>query len=79
MLDRKKKGSRRWRKLQRSKQKQLAKIDNQIRDILHKQTTRLVSTLHERGVQTLVIGDVRDIRQRVDYGHSANQRIHQMV
>ncbi|WP_067935708.1 RNA-guided endonuclease InsQ/TnpB family protein [Alicyclobacillus kakegawensis] len=79
ILDRKKKGSRRWRRLQWSKQRQLAKINNQIRDILHKQTTRLVSMLHERGVQTLVVGDVRDIRQRVDYGHSANQRIHQMV
>lgn len=79
MLDRKKKGSRRWRRLQRSKQKQLANINNQIRDILHKQTTGLVSTLYERGVQTLVIGDVRDIRQHVDYGSYANQRIHQMV
>ena len=73
------KGSRRWRKLQRSKRKQLRKLDYQIRDILHKQTTALVSTLHASGVQTVVIGDVRDLRQRVNYGPSANQRIHQMV
>nr|WP_049777958.1 RNA-guided endonuclease TnpB family protein [Allomeiothermus silvanus] len=73
------KGSRRWRKLRRSKQKQLRKLENQIWDILHKQTTALVSTLHERGVQTVVIGDVRDLRKRVDYGPAANQRIHQMV
>lgn len=74
-----KKGSRRWRKLQRSKRKQLRKIAHQIRDILHKQTTALVSTLHASRVQTVVIGDVRDLRQRADYGPAANQRIHQMV
>jgi len=39
----------------------------------------LVSTLHASGVQTVVIGDVRDLRQWVDYGPAANQRIHQMV
>jgi len=59
--------------------KQLRKVDHQIRDILHKQTTALVSTLHASGVQTVVIGDVRDLRQRVDYGPAANQRIHQMA
>ncbi len=73
------KGSRRWRKLQRSRRKQLRKLDNQVRDILHKQTTALVSTLRDRGVQTVVMGDVRDLRKRVDYGPAANQRIHQMV
>ncbi|MCY0898122.1 MAG: transposase [Firmicutes bacterium] len=76
---RRKKGSRRWRKLQRSKRKQLRKLDHQMHDILHKQTTTLVSTLHASGVQTVAIGDVRDLRQRVDYGPTANQRIHQMV
>lgn len=73
------KGSRRWRKLKRSKRKQLRKLARQMWDILHKQTTALVSTLHERGVQTVAIGDVRDLRKRVDYGSAANQRIHQMV
>lgn len=74
-----KKGSRHWRKLQRRKRKQLRKLNNQIRDILHKQTTALVSTLHASGVQTVVMGDVRNLRQRVDYGPAANQHIHQMV
>ena len=77
--DRMKRGSRRWKRLQQSKNRQLAKIRNQINDILHKQTTALVSTLHKRGVQTLVIGDLRDLRKRVNYGPTANQRIHQMV
>ncbi|MCY0878649.1 MAG: transposase [Firmicutes bacterium] len=68
-------GSRRWR----SKRKQLRKLDHQIRDILHKQTTALVSPLHASRVQTVAIGDVRDLRQGVDYGSAVNQRIHQMV
>jgi putative transposase len=87
LIDRKKRGSRRYRRLIRSKRKQLARLNRQIRDILHKQTTRLVSTLCARGVQTVVIGDIRNIRvsaARVSgtesfYGKKANQRIHQMV
>jgi putative transposase len=78
-IDRKKKGSRRWKRLVRSKRRQLKKLDRQINDILHKQTTHLVSTLHARGVQTLVIGDVRDIRQDLDYGRHANQKLHQWL
>jgi putative transposase len=76
---RRKKGSRRWRKLQRSQRKQLRKLDHQIADIAHKQTTMALSILLASGVQTLVIGDIRDLRQRVDYGPVANQRIHQML
>jgi putative transposase len=76
-IDRKKKGSRRRKKLIKSKQKQLKKIKNQIKDIEHKQTSRLVSTLYQEGVQTVVIGDVRDLRKNVDVGSKNNQKIHQ--
>jgi putative transposase len=79
MIDTKKKGSKRRRRLVKSKRKQLRKLDNQIKDIQHKQTTALVSTLHQDGVQTVVVGDVRDIRQGLDYGKKANQKIHQMI
>jgi putative transposase len=75
-IDRKKKGSRRRKKLIKTKKKQLKKIQHQINEIEHKQTTHLISTLYEEGVQTLVIGDVRDIRQELDVG-SNNQRLHQ--
>ncbi len=78
-LDRMVKGSRRHKNLKSSKKRTLGKLDNQINDILHKQTTKLVSTLHERGVKTVVIGDVRDIRQGLDYGAKANQKIHQWL
>ncbi len=72
-----KKGSRRRKKLIASKKRRLKKIEHQIKDIEHKQTTRFISTLRENGVQTVVIGDVRDIRQDNDIGHTNNQKIHQ--
>jgi putative transposase len=76
-IDTKKKGSQRRKKLVASKKRQLKKLKNQISDIEHKQTSTLITTLHQAGVQTLVIGDVRDIRQDNDIGHTNNQKIHQ--
>jgi putative transposase len=78
-LDRMKRGSRRWKRLRARKGMILRKLDNQVRDILHKQTTKLVSTLYQAGVQTVVIGDVRDIRKTLDYGKKANQKMHQWL
>jgi putative transposase len=78
-LDRMVRGSRRHMHLKASKRRTLNKIDHQIKDILHKQTTKLVSTLHQSGVKTVVIGDVRDIRQGLDCGAKANQKIHQWL
>ena len=78
-LDVMKRGSRRWKRLRARKGMILRKIDNQVRDILHKQTTKLVSALYQAGVQTVVIGDVRDIRRDLDYGAKANQKMHQWL
>lgn len=78
-IDVKKRASKGRKRLIRSKQRQLAKLNNQIRDIQHKQTTRLVSTFKDRNVQTVVIGDIRDIRKLADYGTKVNQKIHQML
>ena len=77
LIDQKKRGSKRRKRLIKSKQKQLAKINNQIKDIEHKLTSKAVSMLKERSIQTLVIGDVRDIRKNIDYGKKANQKLHQ--
>jgi putative transposase len=77
LIDKKKKGSNRRKRLIKSKQKQLARLSNQIKDIEHKLTSLSVSMLKKRGIQTLVIGDVRDIRQDLDYGKKANQKLHQ--
>lgn len=76
-IDGKKKGSRRRKKLIQSKKRQLKKIKDQIQAIEHQQTTHLISTLYEEGVQTLVIGDVKDIRQDLDVGSKNNQKLHQ--
>ena len=76
-IDVKKRGSKRRKVLIRSKQKQLTKLNNQIKDVEHKLTTGLVSALYENGAQTLVIGDVRDIRQKLNVGKKNNQKLHQ--
>jgi putative transposase len=78
LRDRKKRRSHRHKRLVASMRRQLRRLDHQMKDIAHKQTSRLVSTLHERGVQTVAIGDIRDIRHRIDYGHKANEKLHQM-
>jgi IS605 OrfB family transposase len=62
----------------KSWQKQLKKLKHQMQDIEHKSTTRLVSTLQRERVQTLVIGDVRDIRQDNDVGSTTHQKLHAM-
>lgn len=72
-----KRGSKRRKRLIRSKKRQLKKIEHQIKDIEHKSTTSLITTLYVESVHTVVIGDVRDIRQDNDVGHANNQKIHQ--
>lgn len=67
--------SKRRQRAQASRRWQLRKINNQIRDVLHKQTTRLISMLHERGIRTVVIGDVRTIRKGLNLGRKTNQKI----
>jgi putative transposase len=70
-------GSKRRKKLTRSKQKQLGKLKNQIKDVEHKLTSNLIGTLRREGVQRLVIGDVRSIRHELDVGSLTNQKLHQ--
>jgi len=79
MIARKQRRSRRWSRLGRSKARQLRKLQNQILDVLHKQTSYIVSTLYERGVQTMAIGDTRGIRLRTNLGRKANQKVHQWL
>ena len=76
LIDKKKRGSKKRKQLVKTKQKQLAKIKNQIKDIEHKLTSLAVSMLKEKNTQTLVIGDVRDIRHSIDYGRKNNQKLH---
>lgn len=78
-IDRRERGSNRWWKLVQTKREQSKKIRNQISDILHKTSRQLVEMLLERRVSTLIMGDVRGIRDDLDYGSRANQQLHQWV
>jgi putative transposase len=76
-IDKKKPKSKRKYKLCKSKNKQLRHVKNQVKDILHKQTSKLISILHERGIKIIVIGDLKQIRDSIDYGKKQNQKLHQ--
>ena len=76
-LSRCKRYSKRWKKLKRAKDKRLAALAMQLRDIRHKITSRFVSTCHERKIETIVIGDIKHIRQSMRYGKKANEKLHQ--
>ena len=69
--------SRRWKKLKRAKNRTLASLSNQLRDMRHKITSRFVSACRERRIETIVIGDIKHIRQSINYGKKANQKLHQ--
>jgi putative transposase len=76
-IDRKEKGSNRWKKLVETKNQQLDHIDNKITDLLHKLSRKLIEMLLERGVSTVVIGDLKGISDNVNYGSQMNQRLSQ--
>ena len=69
--------SRRYRKLVQRKWKRLHRLDRQIMDALHKQTSKLRDVCIRRGIGTVVIGDLKGIRRRMKYGPRANQKLHQ--
>ncbi|MYC77609.1 IS200/IS605 family element transposase accessory protein TnpB [Candidatus Poribacteria bacterium] len=76
-ISRCKRHSKRWWKLTRRKWKRITKIDNQIKDALHKHTTKFVKYCRTKGIGTIVIGDLTGIRENINYGNRANQRLHQ--
>ena len=78
-IDRCKRGSKRRKKLTKAKKRMRNRLNNQMKDILHKQTTAIVNAMKEESVKTVAIGDVRNIRQNVDIGRHGNQKVHQMT
>jgi putative transposase len=78
-IDTAKKGSARRKKLIKTKRRICNNLNNQIKDILHKQSSHIISTLHQQGVQRIVIGDVRNIRKDKDQGAERNQQLHQAL
>ena len=76
-IDRCQKNSKRYWYLVKRKWRKLRSIQNQINDGLHKHTTRLVERCSQRGVGTVVVGDLTDIRDGMNYSRRANQKLHQ--
>lgn len=73
----KERDSNRWKKLVKTKNKQLDHIQNKITDLLHKLSRKLIDMCLERDVSTVVIGELKGICENVDYGQRMNQRLHQ--
>ena len=61
-MDKCEKNSRKWKRLEQARRRILNNINNQIKDILHKQTTALVCAMKEHNVQTVGIGYMRNIQ-----------------
>ncbi len=77
LLSRCKPGSKRHRRLMRSKARASAKLHCQQRDILHKASRQVVEFCQANDVHVIAVGDVRDVQERVDRGAKANQKISQ--
>jgi putative transposase len=65
--------SRRWKKLQRAKNKQCARAERRIRDLRHKATRKVIDFCVEEQVGSLFIGNPHGVRAH-DNGHQHNQR-----
>jgi putative transposase len=66
--------SRRWRKLQRAKNKIKARAERRVRDLRHKATCLVIGFCQEHKVGSLFIGDPHGVRNR-DSGRHHNQRM----
>jgi putative transposase len=71
-----KKGSRRWRNLQRARAKVSARVERQVRDLRHKGTRKVVEFCQHHKVGTLYIGNPDGVRNS-SAGRHHNQRMSQ--
>ncbi len=77
LISRCKPGSKRHRRLMKSKARASAKMYRQQRDILHKASRQVVQFCQTNEVKEIAVGDVRDIQDGVDLGSKTNQKISQ--
>ena len=77
LIARCKPGSKRHRKLIKSKAQASTKLHRQQRDILHKASRQAVEFCQTNDVRKIAIGDVRDIQDGIALGRMANQKISQ--
>jgi putative transposase len=73
--DQKRKGSRRWKKLQSRKNRYMAQQKQRTRDIEHKAIRKVVDWAKERQAGTLALGDVRDVADGKRLGAKSQQKI----
>ncbi|TDX59030.1 RNA-guided endonuclease InsQ/TnpB family protein [Orenia marismortui] len=78
-MSRCKKYSNLWNKLNRAKKKLMLKSRNKIMDVLQKYTSHLISYCIKNKVSTIVIGDIKGIRENISFGAKTNQKLHQWV
>ena len=76
-MSRCKRHSKRWWKLTRRKWQRIKKIDNQIKDALHKHTTKFVKYCQTQGVGVIVLGDLTGIRNNIKARKKERQKLHQ--
>jgi putative transposase len=69
-----KKHSRRWKKLQRAKNKVCRRAERRVRDLRHKATRQVIDFCVQQQVGTLFIGNPHGVRNR-DSGRHHNQRM----
>jgi putative transposase len=77
MLSRCKRGSKRYRKLLKAKKRMLVRIRHQIEDVLHKITSNFIRMCLQKGIGVIAIGDITNIRERVEGNDNLNQKVHQ--
>jgi putative transposase len=70
------KGSKRWRRLQYAKEREIGKSKRRVRDLRHKGTRHVVNFCRAERVQTLYVGDPHGVRGE-NKGRHHNQRMSQ--
>lgn len=78
-LSRKKKGSRRYKKLVRARNRMTAKHEAVTRDMEHKVSRAVVDIAVERKAGTIVIGDVRDVADGTKQQKRLNRKTRQKI
>ena len=77
LIARCKPGSKRQRKLMKSKRRASARLYRQQRDLLHKASRQVVEFCQRNNVRSIAVGDVRDIQDGAALGRMTNQKVSQ--
>lgn len=77
LLSRCKPGSKRHRRLMKSKAKASVKLYRQQRDIFHKASRQVVKFCQAHDVNAIAVGDVRSAQDGVNLGKNSNQKVSQ--